>query len=138
MKNAVRSMLRVPGGRRTKFAVIGVWLLVAVAIGPLSGKFEDAQKNEPIDYLPGSAESVKALEALEDFPSADQADAITVFRREGGLSAADRAVIDRTRAAIDAKRREGVGRTSGPVVSRDGTTALLSTPIDAAGGYQGL
>src|SRR3954470_16449164 len=39
MKNAVTSMLRVPGGRRTKFVVIGVWLLVAVAIGPLSGKF---------------------------------------------------------------------------------------------------
>ncbi len=134
MRKAVASMFRVPGGRRTKFAVIGVWLLVAVAIGPLSGKFEDAQKNDPIDYLPGSAESVKALEALEDFPSADQADAITVFRREGGLTAADRSAIDRTRAAVDAKRREGVGKTSEPVISKDRTTALLSTPIDAAGG----
>ncbi len=134
MRKAVASMFRVPGGRRTKFAVIGVWLLVAVAIGPLSGKFEDAQKNDPIDYLPGSAESVKALEALEDFPSADQADAITVFRREGGLTAADRSAIERTRAAVDAKRREGVGQTSEPVISKDRTTALLSTPIDAAGG----
>ena len=128
------SMFRVPGGRRTKFTVIGVWLLIAIAVAPLSGKFEDAQKNDPIDYLPGSAESVEALEALEDFPSADQADAITVFRRERGLTAADRSAIEQTRAALDDERLEGVGKTSDPVVSADGTTALLSTPIDTAGG----
>ncbi len=134
MKNVTRSLFQLPGGRRTKFAVVGVWLLIAMAIGPLSGKFEDAQKNDPIDYLPGSAESVKALQALEEFPSADQADAITVFRRADGLTGADRAAIGRVRAAIDAKPRKGVGTTSPPVISKDRTTALISTPIDAAGG----
>jgi len=134
MKKLTARLFLLPGGRRTKFAVVGVWLLIALAIGPLSGKFEDAQKNDPIDYLPGSAESVKALQALEDFPSADQADAVTVFRRDGGLTAADRAAVERTRAAINSRRRSGVGTTERPVVSKDRTTALLSTPIDAAGG----
>jgi RND superfamily putative drug exporter len=55
---AARRFAQWPGGRRTKFAVIGIWLIIAMAIGPLSGKFEDVQKNDPIDYLPGSAESV--------------------------------------------------------------------------------
>ena len=133
-RSKARSLAQLPGGRRTKFAVVGVWLLIAMAIGPLSGKFEDAQKNDPVDYLPASAESVKALEELEEFPSADQADAITVFHRNGGLTAADRSQIAETREAINAKRREGVGRTGPAVVSKDGRTALLSTPIKVEDG----
>ena len=109
-----RALAQLPGGRRTKFAVVGVWLVIAMAIGPLSGKFEGVQKNDPIDYLPGSAESVQALAALEEFPSGDQVDAITVLHRDGGLTADDRARIDAARAAIDAKRRPGVGRRARP------------------------
>jgi len=41
---AARRFAQLPGGRRTKFAVIGVWLLIAMAIGPLSGKFEEVQR----------------------------------------------------------------------------------------------
>ena len=126
---AARRFAQLPGGRRTKFAVIGVWLLIAVAIGPLSGKFEEVQKNDPIDYLPGSAESVKALEALEEFPSGDEVDAITVFARDGGLTAADRAAVERVRVAVNAKQRKDVGTTRRAVVSKDGSTALLVTPI---------
>jgi putative drug exporter of the RND superfamily len=134
LRSLGRSLTRLPGGRRTRFAVIGVWLVVAVLIGPLSGKFEDAQENDPVDYLPGSAESVKALQELEDYPSGDIADAVTVFRRDGGLTAADRAQIAQTRGAINADRREGVGETESPVISKDGTTALLSTPITVEDG----
>ena len=54
-----RSLAQLPGGRRTKFAVIGVWLVIAFAIGPLSSKFEDVQENDPADYLPANAESVQ-------------------------------------------------------------------------------
>src|SRR5512133_2659713 len=81
----------LPGGRRTNFAVIAVWVVVLFAIGPLAGKFEDAQENDPADYLPANAESVETLDRLDGFPSDDEADAITVFRRDGGLTAEDRA-----------------------------------------------
>jgi len=124
-----RRLAQWPGGRRTKFAVIGVWLLIAMAIGPLSGKFEEVQKNDPIDYLPGSAESVQALQALEEFPSGDEVNAITVYARDGGLSAADKAAIERARDAVNAKQRPDVGTTPPAIVSKDGTTALLTTPI---------
>ena len=85
--------------------MIAVWLVVLFAIGPLSGKFEDAQENDPADYLPANAESVQALEPLDGFPSDDQADAITVFHRDGGLTAADRAAIESVRAAINERVR---------------------------------
>ena len=134
LRSTARSLARLPGGRRTKFAVVGVWILIAMAIGPLSGKFEDAQQNRPVDYLPNSAESVKALNATEDFPSGDTADAITVFHRDGGLTDADRAAIAEVRSATNADRLEGVGVTGRADVSQDGATALLTTPIKVGDG----
>ena len=105
LRTRARALAQLPGGRRTKFAVVGVWVLIAIAIGPLSGKFEDAQKNDPADYLPGSAESVKALEDSRTSPPATIADAITVFHRDGGLTAADRAAIDDTRGGDQRRAR---------------------------------
>ncbi len=124
----------LPGGRRSKFAVVGVWLVVLFAIGPLAGQFEDAQENDPADYLPGNAESVETIEELEEFPSGDIAEAITVFYRSGGLTPADQAAIEETQATIDAERREGVGESSPPIPSEDGTTALVITPITVEDG----
>ncbi len=118
LRTRARSLAQLPGGRRTKFAVVGVWIVILMAIGPLSSKFEDAQQNRPVDYLPNSAESVKALNATEDFPSGDTAEAITVFHRDGGLTAADRAVIAKTRSTANAERREGVGATGPARISQ--------------------
>jgi RND superfamily putative drug exporter len=137
LRTLAGSLAQLPGGRRTKFAVIAVWLLVLVAIGPLAGKFEDAQENDPGDYLPANAESVKTLDQLNGFPSDDRTDAITVFHRDGGLTAEDRAAIeqvrttinDRVRTAINAERRDTVAKTAPAVISDDGGTALLTTPI---------
>ncbi len=131
------TLARLPGGRRAKFAVIGVWLVVAAAIGPLSGKFEDAQENDPADYLPANAESVKAIDALKGFPSQDEADAITVFHRDGGLTGEDRAAIQQVRAAVNAQRRDGVAKTGPALTSADGATALLTTPITVPRGATG-
>ena len=114
--------------------IVAVWVVILMVVGPLAGKFEDAQENDPADYLPGSAESVAAIEELEGFPSGDIANAITVFYREGGLEASDQAVIEDTQAAIDAEAREGVGKTSGPIPSEDGSAALLITPITVEDG----
>jgi RND superfamily putative drug exporter len=124
----------LPGGRRAKWAILGVWIVILVTIGSLAGKFEGAQENDPADYLPGKAESVKAIEELEEFPSGDIADAITVFSRDGGLTPQDDAAIEQTRSTMNAERREGVAETGPPVVSGDGSTALLITPITVEDG----
>jgi putative drug exporter of the RND superfamily len=138
LRSLARSFAQLPGGRRTKFAVIAVWLVIAVAIGPLSGKFEDVQENDPADYLPGKAESVKTLDQLDGFPSDDQADAITVFHRNSGLNAEDLAAIGQVRTAINDEVRPQVNRekegdpvaeTGPPLISQNGSTALLTTPI---------
>ena len=129
VKAVGRWFAEVPAGRRSKWAVLGVWIVIFIAIGPLAGKFEDAQENDPADYLPANAESVKAIDELEEFPSGDISEAITVFSRDDGLTEADRQAIDEIQAAINSDPPEGVGETGPPIYSEDASSALLITPI---------
>ena len=55
-------------------------------------------------FLPGDAESTKALEVTEELQGGEQAPIVIVYRREGGLTAADRAQIARPRRAQRADR----------------------------------
>ncbi len=48
------TLLLLPAGRRAKFVVVALGLLIAVGVGGAFGaKFEDAQKNETSSFLPG-------------------------------------------------------------------------------------
>ena len=58
------SLFTFAAGRRAKWIVFAVWFVaIFIAAGPanLPGKFEDAESNEATSYLPGDAESTKAL-----------------------------------------------------------------------------
>jgi len=122
-------LLTFAAGRRAKFAVLAVWLLVAGIAGSYAGKLEDAEKNEPSSFLPGSAESVAALNAVKRFRSGETVPAVIVYRRPGGLTAADRAAIARDRAALNARLPVATSAIPPPIPSRDGTSALLVAPI---------
>src|SRR4051812_27209100 len=122
-----------PAGRRLKWAVLVVWLVLLGTIGPLAGKFEDAQKNETSSFLPGDAESVKTFDAIKRFPSGQVAPAIAVYQRKGVLTAADRARVRDDRRALLARRIDGVKGIPPPTVSRDRTTAILIAPIRSSG-----
>jgi RND superfamily putative drug exporter len=122
-----------PAGRRLKWVVLLVWVVLLGTIGPLAGKFEDAQKNETSSFLPGDAESVRAQKEVRKFPSGQVAPAIAVYRRDGGLTAADRARVAGDRRALLAQQIEGVKGIPPPTVSRDRTTAILIAPIRSSG-----
>jgi RND superfamily putative drug exporter len=119
------SLFTFAAGRRTKWIVFAIWFLaIFVAAGPanLPGKFADAESNEATSYLPGSAESTDALDATEALQNGELAPAVIVYRRESGLTAADRRAIV---ADVEAMTRERF-----PGVVADGETA-------AAGGEGG-
>jgi RND superfamily putative drug exporter len=124
---------RLVVGRRRRFAVLAVWLLGAAALGPLAGRFEQSQQNEPSTFLPGGAESVKVLEAAKGFPSGEQTPAVAVFRNPDGLGARGRAAVEQTRATLRAASIEGVSGISPVAWSPDGTAAVVSVPIRAEG-----
>ncbi len=120
-------------GRRWKYVVLGIWVLLIVGLGPLAGKFEDAQKNEPSSFLPGSAESVKVLKATRTFAGGTVTPAVVVYRNPDGLTAAQRALVDGDRAELNAKLPAGARAASPVEYSQDGKAALLSLPIEAKG-----
>ena len=125
-------LLTLPAGRRAKYVVLVAGILVAGALASQAGKLEGALRDEPASTLPSNAESLRVLEASGGFPSADETSAVTVYRREGGLTPADRARIDAVRGALDSLGG-AVGATAPPQTSDDGAAALLVTPIDDDG-----
>lgn len=134
LPRALARLLELPAGRRGKLVVVALWVAVAMAAGPLAGQLEQAQDNSPTAFLPGDAESVRALELERRLGLGDELAAVTVLRRDGGLTGADREHVARVRAALDGDRPPGAGATGEAVVSDDGTTAMLVTPVARDGG----
>jgi putative drug exporter of the RND superfamily len=121
----------LPAGRVGKWIVLAAWVVIFVAAANPGSKFEDAQENESTSFLPGDAESTKVLEELDQFQTqeGEQADAVIVYARDGGLTAADRAAIAQDRASLNRDRPEGAGPTGPPVFAPDGEAAILVTPL---------
>jgi RND superfamily putative drug exporter len=125
MDSERRSIFAFAAGRRAKWVVFLVWLVgIFIAAGPanLPGKFTDAENNESTSFLPGDAESTKALEATEDLQGGELAPAVIVYRRASGLTPADIQKIQEDARRLTEERFPGV--------VADGATA-------AAGGGQG-
>jgi RND superfamily putative drug exporter len=113
-----RSIFAVAARPRAKWAVFAAWLLgILVVAGPaqLPAKFSDAEKNDSTSFLPGDAESTKALQLSEELQGGELAPAVVVYRRESGLTAADR-----RRIVADVGR---LTRERFPGVVPDGATA---------------
>jgi RND superfamily putative drug exporter len=128
-------LLEFPAHPRHKWIVIGLWLAIIVAsIGlNLPGKFADAEKNESSSFLPGDAESTRALAATEELQGAEQAPIVIVYRRESGLTQADRARIAQDRAELNGLRFRDTTPFGAPTFSRDGAGALLIASISSDG-----
>ena len=124
-------------GRRTKWAVAALWavaLVVTIAAG-LPAAFSENEKNDSKSFLPGDAESTRALDITTALNDGDVAPTVIVYRRPEGLTEQDRRLI-----ASDVERlNEATGEFDNttefgpPDVSRDRTTALLTNQIKGTG-----
>jgi RND superfamily putative drug exporter len=130
-----RGLARLTGvvcGRRSKFIVAGIWILIMVAASPFAGKLSGAEKNDASAYLPASAESTQELNAEAAFQAKNLNPAVVVYTRAAGITAADLA-----KATGDARHFATLsavqGRVSTPAVSKDHTA--IETVIGANLGY---
>jgi RND superfamily putative drug exporter len=132
-------LARTVAGRRSRWAVLAVWLVLIAVFAPLGAKINDVT-NEDLALPRGSqSNEVQALLRTR-FASGDTRTAVLVYERAGGLTAADRATI-----ASDARRAASVEDVGAPVppftaagagqVSRDGAVAFTVVPIVAKGRY---
>jgi len=131
-----RSIFAMFSRRGSKWIVAAVWLIgIFIAAGPaqLPAKFTEAENNESTSFLPGDAESTKALTASEDLQGAELAPAVIVYRRDAGLTDADRRRIGGDARRLTERRYPGVV-ADGPTRPQGDARDLLEVRAPGAGG----
>src|SRR6188472_2430759 len=112
-----------------KWFVLAVWLVLGIGSSVLGSKLIDVQDNQASSWLPGNAESTKALAKLEAFQSQNAIPTTVVYENSEGLTADDLAA-----AKADAQQFadvEGVtGKVIGPIPSQDGEAAQTLVTFD--------
>ncbi|HEX8647365.1 MAG TPA: MMPL family transporter [Thermoleophilaceae bacterium] len=129
-------LLTFSGSRRAKIYVALFWMFVIFGLGAAAvpEKFADAEQNRSVDYLPQNAESVEVIDKVGDFRSGERFAAVVVYRRDGGLTAADRDAIAQDRGALAGL--DVAGRPPPPpppAFAPDGSTALNVKPLVTTG-----
>ncbi|MDX6699056.1 MAG: putative drug exporter of the superfamily [Solirubrobacteraceae bacterium] len=133
----MRRVAAIVAGRRAKWGVIAVWVVLIVVCAPLGSKLKDQTSDDTATFLPRKAESTAVLKALNrDFPGGQTSSGIVVYQRPGGLGAADRARIARDARRI-ARAAPLVGRPVVPfaprappsLVSRDRSVAFMTFAV---------
>lgn len=109
-------------GRVTKWIVLVGWVVVFVISSGFASKLGDVQNNEASSWLPESAESTQALEALAPFQDANDFATVLVFHRAGGLTPGDLGAIEALNPELGALDG-ALGDGAGPVPSPDGEVA---------------
>ena len=103
----MKRLASIVTGRRSKWVVLAVWILVVFAMQPVGAKLADETTDDTESFLPASAESTEVVRILdEDFQGGETTQGQIVYKREGGLTEADKQkIIDD--AENDRDRRHG-------------------------------
>ena len=126
-------LARIVAGRRTKWACVGTWAVLLGVFGPLGTRLGSVT-NEDV-ALPAGSQSHEVNRLLaERFPGGDTRTLVLVYRREGGLTAADRRAIEADASAAD--RLDLVGTPAPGGLSAEGDVAFMVLPIEAEGRYE--
>jgi RND superfamily putative drug exporter len=89
-------------GRRTKWVVIALWIVIVAALSPLAAKVADVTSDETASFLPADADSTRVQALLKDrFEGGETSIGLIVYERPGGLTQADRARIARDARRVD-------------------------------------
>jgi putative drug exporter of the RND superfamily len=82
-------------GRRSKWVVIALWVIVGFALFGFQPKLQEATTNENEAFLPESAESTEVNDLVEEeFAEGNEVDALVAYNRKGGLTAGDLELIN--------------------------------------------
>ena len=119
---------RAVTGRTARWLLLVLWIVLAGVAGSAGSKLSSVENNQAQTWLPAGAQSLRALNvATEHFGSADVSDAVIVYTRPAGLTAADKTAVRADAASLS--RFAYHGPVSGPVFSRDGRAAIVSLPL---------
>lgn len=114
-------------------ALVLVWLAAGAAGGSAFGRISSVATNDQAQFLPASAEATKVQELQAEFRNSELIPAIVVYQRDGGLSQADRDLIDTQRAGFASIDGVAADALSPAIVSDDGAAAEVFVQIDSTG-----
>ena len=125
MPRRMRALASFVTGRRTKFVILGLWIVLAILFSPLGSKLADETQDDTASFLPESAESTEVVNLLDDrFASQETSQGLIVYQRDGGLTEADKQKI-----ADDAAALEALGEDELPLVrAADGRRSRTGSP----------
>jgi RND superfamily putative drug exporter len=123
------TLARIVTGRRSKWLVVLLWVVLLVPFMSLGSKLSDVTDNRTESFLPPNAESTAALRVQEQrFAGGETVGGLVVYHRAGGLEPADRDRIAADARAA-AKTLPLVGRPSAPVVAPGGDVAYFGVAL---------
>jgi putative drug exporter of the RND superfamily len=131
----LRRLARVVTGRRTKWFVLVAWILALVITQPIGSKLSDVTTDDTESFLPASAESTEVVRLLNsDFPQGETDTGIVVYKRAGGLTAADKQTIAADAQAIQAAGTDKINIVRPPEVpfAPGSSPSLVSTDTSVA------
>jgi RND superfamily putative drug exporter len=78
-------------GRRSKWVVIGAWLVLALALAPFQGPLQEEAADESDTFLVRGSESAEAKRVIDErFRRGGELAAVIAYFRDGGLAPGDR------------------------------------------------
>jgi len=140
----LRRVASIVTGRRAKWLVLVGWILALAITAPIGSKLGDVTTDDTESFLPSSAESTEVVRLQNsDFSQGETDTGIIVYKRAGGLTAADKQKIAADAQAMEAAGKERIDLVSpsavpftagspANLVSQDGSvaTTVVTTPAD--------
>jgi RND superfamily putative drug exporter len=139
MNGPMRALAGLVTGPRSRWVVIGAWIVLVAAATPLAMKLPDVTKDSTSDFIPSDSQAARVADILDErFEGGDSQPVLLVHRRNGGLTPADqRAILEQAAEAFEVELASPGLVPFGPqaqpgLVSEQGDVALTVIPVETA------
>ncbi len=126
MRTAVARIGRLPAGRRSKWLILGVWVVVVTIAFPLASHLSDAASSKSTVEYPRGTDSTYVQSVMDRFPDGQVSTALVVYVDPGGITAADREKANNDRTIFATTAYRAVGQS---IASPDGKALLVTVPL---------
>ena len=123
-------LARFISGRRTKWATLGIWIVLLLIALPLGAKVGDITDDRQEAFLPKNAESTRVIKLQKsEFPGGETVNALVIYERAGGLTPADFRKLRADASAAAGRLPVANGTPTPPAVSPDRSLAFFSLSV---------
>jgi RND superfamily putative drug exporter len=113
----------------SKWIVLVLWILAVGVLGSFGGKLTEVQNNEASSWLPGNAESTRALEKMAPFQDPNAIPTTVVYEKKSGFTPEDLAAMKQQAAELQTMN-DVEGKVVGPIPSKDLQAAQTVVTFD--------